>query len=47
MLNQMCLEVICPQEKKGLVALHLLYRNQEKGVLGLLAEKPTSWEVTH
>lgn len=48
MLNQMYLEVICPREKKkGLVALHLLCRNKEKGVLGLLVKKLTCWEVTH
>lgn len=47
MLIQMYLEVICPQEKKGLVALHLLCKKKEKDVLGLLEEKLTSWEVTH
>lgn len=35
------------KKKGGLVALHLLCRNKEKGVLGLLVEKLTSWEVTH
>lgn len=35
------------KKKKGLVALHLLSWNKEKGVLGLPVEKLTSWEVTH
>lgn len=39
MLIQMYLEVICPQEKDGLVALHLLCGNKERDVLGLLLRR--------
>lgn len=42
MLIQMYLEAICPEEKEGLVALHLLCGNNEKDVPGLLEEKVTS-----